>query len=357
MTKELDEVLQHYGVKGMKWGVRKEDKAARRQSKRDEKVSKLTSKAESYRKQISSATNQEASNRFQQYRTNSKVKRLEKKELQAIKDAAAKREGKLTRKEKQLAVGAAIVGAVAVYAVGSNVQSGEARALINKGKSLLKGEEFQFKKKSEFQDIINNEQDLFEVASRINKTNSIGGKVNCKRCTYAYELQRRGFDVEATKTTTSRGQTTIGDFNAMNPNDKNINTKFGFLSRTMTDMMSREKGGKAEFVDYLEGLSKDTYKTDSTGDVGSKLLKDLSKMPDKARGEVVMQWKGGGGHSVAWEVINGRPVIIDAQVKKMFKNASEFDEYAQHIDTATFKRLDNVDLDLNFLQRWAKNAK
>lgn len=27
MTKELDEVLQHYGVKGMKWGVRKADKA------------------------------------------------------------------------------------------------------------------------------------------------------------------------------------------------------------------------------------------------------------------------------------------------------------------------------------------
>lgn len=42
--------------------------------------------------------------------------------------------------------------------------------------------------------------------------NSLGSFMNCRRCTFAYELSRRGYDVQATKTLIGTGQ----DANGMN---------------------------------------------------------------------------------------------------------------------------------------------
>ncbi len=40
--------------------------------------------------------------------------------------------------------------------------------------------------------------------------------MNCRRCTFAYEMRRRGYDVAATRTTNGRGQTAVGVYNALN---------------------------------------------------------------------------------------------------------------------------------------------
>lgn len=40
----------------------------------------------------------------------------------------------------------------------------------------------------------------------------------------------------------------------------------------------------------------------------------------------------------------------------MLDNLSKFKKYADRIDRANFTRLDNLDLDLDYLTRWIKNA-
>lgn len=69
-----------------------------------------------------------------------------------------------------------------------------------------------------------------------------------------------------------------------------------------------------------------------------------------------MQWKAGGAHSMAWEVVKGKPVIFDTQTGKRYNNASEFFSMARQMKGAGFTRLDNVELDQDFLMRWMRDA-
>ena len=59
----------------------------------------------------------------------------------------------------------------------------------------------------------------------------------------------------------------------------------------------------------------------------------LSKMPNSARGELSVTWKGhNGGHSLAWEVINNKPVIFDFQTHKVYETPDKFSEIANMFD-------------------------
>ena len=86
----------------------------------------------------------------------------------------------------------------------------------------------------------------------------------------------------------------------------------------------------------------------------------LSKMPNSARGELSVTWKGhNGGHSLAWEVINNKPVIFDFQTHKAYETPDKFSEIANMFDglsTATSCRLDDKDLNLDLLRRWVKHS-
>lgn len=83
----------------------------------------------------------------------------------------------------------------------------------------------------------------------------------------------------------------------------------------------------------------------------------IVKHGERARGEISVLWAAGGGHSMAWEVIDGKPVIFDCQTGDVYKTESDFERLAKVVNTAVTTRLDNVEeLNEDFLLRWVEDA-
>lgn len=109
--------------------------------------------------------------------------------------------------------------------------------------------------------------------------------VNCAECTAIYELRRRGYDVE------SNGFTGVIDREYLQYNTRERfdimyeNAKVQECKRTFT--------------------AKSTYK---------EFYKQIDKNPPGSRGDISVQWKTGGGHSMVWEKdLKGNIKIIDTQ--------------------------------------------
>lgn len=375
-SEELE--LFHYGVKGMKWGVRKKDdstpkksRGEKRAERRETKAQKLDARAAAFQTKIKDLESNPSTNRFAARSKRKKVEKYAKKERQALKDAEAKRSGKLTRNEKIAVASAAIVATYAAYKLGSNyIQSGEANRAMMKGKAFMEGKEAPTFNRNETFAHKGFDADQLKVfvANGINEPGSFGGKVNCRRCTLTYEMRRRGYDVKATKTTTGRGQDGGGLFNTMTKEgDKLVAPGLsGIFARAGSEQINKARGKTDEtpFTDFATkiaeqggaGLNK-IHTNSNDRSVNSKSVFDtLSKEPNGSRGEVGITWAMGGGHSIAYEIVNNKPVIFDTQTGKYFKTPEEFDVYGSKVNTASFTRLDNVDLNEDFLMRWMKNA-
>lgn len=306
--------LRHHGVKGMKWGVR-------RYQKKDGTRTALGKKRR-----------EEESDRSSEEET---------------EETAKKRE--LTKKQKAALVGAAVVAAYATYKF---VDSGSATRLIAKGKEALKMSESGFKKNENLSRNMDVDELFSSVVSRINPDyGDIGTKMNCRRCTFAYEMSRRGFDVKATRSVSGTGQGVVGWHNAMNADDAIKGGRAGALIRAMKnpDFHSTLINGG--------GLGS-TPISKPTGDKGySKSIFDaISKLPEASRGELTVSWKVGGSHSMAWEIVKGKPVIFDCQTGNKYDSIEAFTELGDAITKASMTRLDNVNLNSDFLKRWLQNA-
>ncbi len=162
-----------------------------------------------------------------------------------------------------------------------------------------------------------------------------GTKMNCRRATFTYEMRRRGYDVTATKSHFAIGQDAEGLRTATMTNSK---TKY-------------ESGwGKTQVATpYI--ISQSTPKERS-----DLIFNSLSKYPEGARGELGVGWNFGGGHSMAFEVIKGKPVIFDTQNGETYRNAASFSKFADITHDAAHTRTDNIPLDEKFLRRWMVNA-
>ena len=366
--------LQHHGILGMKWGVKngppypldtsshskrekkagwrkslsngnaesKDNKKAslKRQDKYDKKAQKYYDKAERYQTKIDSISAKNHSSR--------KVNKLEKKKKKALRDAEIKKKGKLTNKEKAMVVGATVVAAYATYKF---IDSGHAEQLIAKGKNALGMTDSVFKKNPELANKNLSNSEIFDkVVSRINPDyGAIGTKNNCRRCTFAYEMSRRGYDVKATKTLRGSGQNTLGLLNALN--EGGIFRYFANVGEEGT-YANRLVMGTTNHL----GL-KDIWLPLSPKDNAKRIFDTLSsEYPNGARGEIEIKWNCGGGHSMAFEIVKGKPVIFDCQTKEMYSSFEDFSEIGEYIKSASSTRLDNVDLNEDFLMRWLQNA-
>lgn len=163
-----------------------------------------------------------------------------------------------------------------------------------------------------------------------------GTKMNCRRCTFAYEMRRRGLDVNATTSDYATGQTIHGVQSATKSLIKNPQSIWGHTQISSPSALSKM----------------------STEAKASSIFSALAKNPSNSRGELGVGWNMGGGHSMAWEVVNGKPVIFDTQNSRIYRDSKALSkwEFMSVTHDAAFSRLDNLDLDHDFLRKWVKNA-
>ena len=152
---------------------------------------------------------------------------------------------------------------------------------------------------------------------------------NCARCTAAYDLRRRGFEVSST---------------AQPKNDKGGTSK--------ADMESWYKNGKFTEFDISEWGDGDGKKTSS-----QIIREELSKQPEGSRGNLCFFWPFGGGHSVAWEIKDGNLIILDTQANEKYEDSKidELLEFAAIEDAfnhrSVYMRTDNLEPNYEVLKK------
>lgn len=357
------EFLAHYGKKGMKWGVVKEDKGSGdEQAKRDAKAKKYTDKAEGIDKKLSDLSGKKG------IKVRREARELRKEKAKALNAADAKRQGKLTQKEKRILVGVGVTaGIIAGTVAYSTLQSGEGNRKLTQGKNFLLGIKGPGWKTdmSLAQEGMGVDDIMSKVVSKINPDyGQMGTKQNCRRCTFAYELRRRGLDVTATKTTNAHGQTLVGLVAATTPDNTPVASgKIASTYKAAVGVVKSNSGEASDLGDIITkggGIGRNLIEQDEFGSTSpNAIFKALRGQPNGSRGELGVMWGIGGGHSLAYEIIGGKPVIFDTQSGKVFKTPNAFKKAFGEItdvSQAAYTRLDDLPLNDDFLTRWVKNA-
>lgn len=153
---------------------------------------------------------------------------------------------------------------------------------------------------------------------------------NCGYCSTAYDLRRRGYDVRA------------------------ASTSIGISDDVVTELYpgAKMQKVKAQIKDTSKYADHDAYQKDPAAyrqakkDNAVAVEKELSKQPEGARGNILVNWEGGmGGHSMAYEIQNGKPKLIDAQIGEVVSFEKVFNKVSPSKEV-TFIRTDNVEPDL-----------
>lgn len=369
MTLTYDDYLAHYGVKGMKWGVRKADKKAKREVKRQAKSEKFKKKAAKLDASIDDINTQVATlppgirSSLKRSSLNSSKKELTKQRDQLLKDADRAAKGKLTSNQRKLIVGAAVVGAVyggsALVVMGD---TGQLNAAMLKGKKFITRKDSLFEKNESFSQKFDDPDDLLRVVGKSVNPNYAkpGGQMNCRRCTFAYELRRRGYDVQATTSPFGVGQSESGYLNAVNKKEKK---RYSPMSMSQPVSLGRKIATAVEGDKRLKNVESarlSVAKNKGEPISGGQISKLLGNQPNGARGEIVFN-QGKFAHSLAYEIVNNKPYAFDTQKGQSFDLSGDgFAKFQAKWGTTkevNVTRLDNVDLDEGFLARWATNRK
>lgn len=300
------EYLQHYGIKGQKWGVRRFQNAdrtwteagkiryGRNKSGLDSDVPKGSNTVTVKEKTIFGEKE-----RTFDHDSNSK--------LPLMKYAAN--------------VALDIITLNPYYAALDTARGAQAVAGYFKGKKYSKerntnpvDEKTGFHLKSKE---LSPKDDIKRINPDVNDFNT-NSKSNCVLCTMTAEMRRRGYDVTANK------------------------AGYGYLDRELTRFFPNytvKKYGSAQGLDNAKavyGVNKNFAK-----DIVSKIEKD---QPEGSRGNISVQWGTGGGHSMFYEIKNGKLIISDGQIGKIYSDPVKILKNCRSIDIG---RLDNLEFDPN----------
>lgn len=253
--------LYHYGVKGMKWGVRR------------------------YQNKNASLT---------------KAGKERAKKTQSDTDKKSERDHSKSNKTPL---------ALFLMRAGVNITTSnpagmayDLATLAQTGKSYVKAQIYKNERKELKVDKKTGfyrkkaEMTVYQDAARVNPlvhNFDKNTKNNCMLCTATYDLRRRGYEVTAKK------------------------ASYGYMPE---DIKAWYPKAKLRTVTGLNDKSKPSTKATT-----EKLVKTLTNQGEGARGNLVVKWKGvAGGHSVAYEVNNGQLNIIDAQTNRVYKKPESF---------------------------------
>ena len=181
-----------------------------------------------------------------------------------------------------------------------------------------------------------NNYSKIEDCNRVNiekKSSSSGVRSNCMLCTAAYDLRRRGYEVIANYAV--KGYQTE-EFQKWYPKAK-----------VKKESMLVEKDGHY----YWSEEAKTDFKAAHAKfkENAFDKVKQMEKT-NGARGNVMVTWLFGGGHSMAYEIENGSFVIYDAQSGKRY-DKNDFNSILNMSCQVEWMRLDNVKPDIKQMKK------
>lgn len=144
-------------------------------------------------------------------------------------------------------------------------------------------------------------------------TTRYGRLNNCAYCTLAYDMRRKGYDVEASSVSKKTANT---------PSEIESWYKNGHFKVTGND-----------------------YANLTSLQASNKITQELSKEGPGARGQFCVYWRNGGGHSISYEVDSDRNVVYrDCQHDRVMRN-NEINDYLSKVDLTTIHhmRTDNLE--------------
>ena len=148
-----------------------------------------------------------------------------------------------------------------------------------------------------------------EDMAACNPKYSKGGvyKKNCISCALAYDLRRRGYDVEAAS----------------------------------IDTTSVTNGSLPVQLGFYKGEKLEIFEVPNNPDVAVKqFTNQILKYGDRSRGMLRIRWKNGDGHAAVWEVDDGSVAIRDPQNNTMV----DLSDYMSRAKTFYYFRTDNLEL-------------
>lgn len=386
----VDLFLEHYGKKGMRWGVVNEELPSSKGTTSNKPLSKLqVHNLEVNTKQRNMAKARLAKSTIRMSELSKELDALNKgplslksairkddvrTELSAYK-SQVKRDKKVAEKDpttgmtatqKKVLIGASVAAAVGVAAIAyynRDEIAGFARISANKSNygDVFKRNEI-FAKASTPEDV------LKSVVKGANpEYNTFGGQMNCRRVTFAYEMRRRGYDVTATTSAVGRGQNETGLVNALIRGDRNRRSESSMSAFAMkgVDAVSsiRTRAAKGDnrvyeaTTDALEFVGLRSARSTNAAAAAGKIAASLGSQPSGARGEIAFNMRQF-IHSMQYEVFDGVPHIFDSQKAAHYPVTEAgltalINKWGSPAGAA-ITRLDNLDLDVNFLSQWVK---
>lgn len=324
--------LEHFGVKGMHWGVWNDETRARRlglHSGRRSDSGPFTSSSSN----ASSKTNRSG---------------LSDKQKKAIK----------------IALGTAAVVAIA----GVGLYAAKKTGALDKGrkavKNLIKKNDVPVPVPSANKVVHPFEENLPKLQHKESMTESVkkanplfgswGHGDNCTRCSTALELRARGFDVEATPM--ESGQHSMAIANAF----KNARVRGGMydslsdkqykaLSKILSDTSLNETERTNALAKHLLTHPATMIKMNKGAKAQSNFADYVAKCPDGARGNFMGVNKAtGGGHSMFWTKENGKLAIYDGQSGEKYHDAAKvLENYSSH----HWLRTDNKEINWDVMSK------
>jgi len=387
---ELETFLAHYGKKGMKWGVVNEEPTGGSQRTSSNPLAMLkahnlkvntnrqaTIKARMAKNQLRVADlNREIvglergkfSLKARYQRDNLKAEALG---LQGQIDKDAKTAAKtptsgMTSTQKKVLIGASVAAAIGVAAIAYYNRDEIAGAIRLSSNKRNYGD--IFKRNDALAHAGSPDQVFDSVVKGANPAyKTFGGQMNCRRVTFAYEMRRRGYDVTATTSAVGRGQNESGLVNALIRGDRNRRTESSMSAFAMkgadavTSIRTRAARGDIRQYDAttaaLEFVGLRSSRATSAVGAASKIAESLSSQPNGARGEIAFNMRRF-VHSMQYEIFDGVPHIFDSQKAAHYPVTEAgltalINKWGDPAGAA-ITRLDNLDLDTNFLSQWVK---